>query len=1133
MKQLAIASDLHYCTVANTQKTKLSLKITLPFNINNVTYQATFYLLQHTVQPIILGMDFLSQHLAHINLEANTITLSNNLLHTNSNKQTRLSLLQALTHASDQSNSSNINVLQAESMTNKYEISDRTQRVHRVQTREEIEENVNLLDVSNSDLNSTQKHQIKQLFTKYGQVMSSKPSQLGCLKDYKFDIDLPPNTKIIRSTPYRVDYRDRQALKTELDKMLEAGVIYKSLSSWSHPIFLVAKKDSEEKRCVVNMKSLNKLIDIPAYPTPNAEDLMVTLGMQKPTIFTKIDIRSAYFQLMLTKKASEICSFSTTFGTYSYAVAPMGINAIPSVFQNIMAELIGDMDNVFCYVDDILIWSNNMEIHLKTLEEILNRFKSAGLTISPSKTQIAVKEIDFLGFLISKSGIKANQHNLDKVIKLEPPTHTKGLKKALGLFSFLRKYVKNFSKISSILYDKSKSDKNVKLQWTPEMTTAFHTLKQSIKNAPLLGFIDLKSPHKVTLCTDASQDAIAYVLSQMQPNPITHKLEKRYLFFGGLTLHPAARKWPIWKAELYAVLMATKRLEQYLKPQKFILEVDNMAVFYLLSKDIKNKSVITRWLLHIKSFDFEVKHVNGISDNVYLADRISRSDNIAHDTAQGNPDLRIDHDLNVTAIKIPPIAQNLAQKFELNEFTTDKLIKAQDENIFYSAMKKYLVHHELPDNYTLRKKIKALHNEFIMSGNLLYHIFFWKGKQFYQQLCIPPTYIHTVMSNMHDNVLMGAHYGLAKTIQKIKESYYWPKQIRDISNYVLSCETCGKSTYNNRPKIPGVSRAVSSSPFSVITIDVLKIPTKAQGYVAVLSLICDFSKFLICRPIKNLLASTVANIIFEEIILKYSFMKHLVWLTDGGAENMGKITKLLFQLTGCEHRITTPQNPTGNSCVERSHSTILTLLRRLTHEEPNLWPKLLPYAVLAYNSTKNETTGFAPLSLLCNIPITHPLAHKIKPPELDICKTEKSARKHWLDKLNDMRRIAKLTSIQSKIKQKAKFDKHTRPHKFKIGNTVLVERPFYLPGQDKKLLSRFNKKYKIIGFQGPNQCNVKLRDFHGNVKPRSVSINKIKLLQERRLFPRLQRNIRQQASIKDKTVHDNVPPKQTPLTDKT
>ena len=98
--------------------------------------------------------------------------------------------------------------------------------------------------------------------------------------------------------------------------------------------------------------------------------------MQKPTIFTKIDIHSAYFQLMLTKKASEICSISTTFGTYSYAVAPMGINAIPSVFQNIMAELIGDMDNVFCYVDDILIWSN-IAILVTKIGKVAKKYVSA------------------------------------------------------------------------------------------------------------------------------------------------------------------------------------------------------------------------------------------------------------------------------------------------------------------------------------------------------------------------------------------------------------------------------------------------------------------------------------------------------------------------------------------------------------------------------------------------------------------------------------------------------------------------------------------------------------------------------------------------------------------------------------
>ena len=72
----------------------------------------------------------------------------------------------------------------------------------------------------------------------------------------------------------------------------------------------------------------------------------------------------------------------------------------------------------------------------------------------------------------------------------------------------------------------------------------------------------------------------------MQPNSVTNKLEKRYLFFGGMNLHPVAQRWPIGKSELYAVLMATKRLEQYLKPKKFLLEVDNIACYYLLSRDV-------------------------------------------------------------------------------------------------------------------------------------------------------------------------------------------------------------------------------------------------------------------------------------------------------------------------------------------------------------------------------------------------------------------------------------------------------------------------------------------------------------------------------------------------------------------
>ena len=574
IKQRTIPSDIQFCTVANNQKSRIELKIMLSFEINKVNYESTFYILENTIEDLILGMDFLSSHLAQIDLAENTITLSNQIPHgAITNEKTRLSLIQALTptYTSDTSHSS-INILQAESLDNNYDRLDRTQNtlIHSIQqTAQEIEENVKLLDLSESDLCDNEKDIVRKLFREHGEVMSSKPSQLGCLRAYKYDLNLSCDTKVIRTPPYRIDLNEKNTMKNEINKLVESGVIFKSMSKWSHPCFLVKKKNTDEKRLVVNMKMLNKHIDVPTYHTPNVEDLMAILGTQKPIYYSKFDIRSAYFQLMLTKRASEICSFSTFMGIYSYARAPMGLSDLPGIFQNIISEIVGDMDNIFTYMDDILVFTSDFNTHVNVIRELLQRFLKAGLTISPNKTQIAVKEIEFLGFIISKNGVQNSPQNLSKIINVELPRTTKELKRVLGLFSYVRRYVKDHSKIACILYEQLKGNKNVKLIWTSEMREAFHKLKRAIQEAPPLGFIDLKSEYPVTLVSDSSSRAIGYYLYQMQPNSVTNKLEKRYLFFGGMNLHPVAQRWPIWKSELYAVLMATKRLEQYLKPKKF------------------------------------------------------------------------------------------------------------------------------------------------------------------------------------------------------------------------------------------------------------------------------------------------------------------------------------------------------------------------------------------------------------------------------------------------------------------------------------------------------------------------------------------------------------------------------------
>ena len=248
------------------------------------------------------------------------------------------------------------------------------------------------------------------------------------------------------------------------------------MSKWNFAAFLVNKVGTTEKRLVVNTKPLNKYIDVPVVMTPYFEDLIGLIGLTKPVIFSKFDIRMAFHQLKLSNRAKEICSFSTFMGCYSYVRSPMGISDIPATFNNIINQLIGHIEGVFTYADDVCLFSPTYEHHIKILKEVLHIFEKEGLTINPKKTEIAVKQIEFLGTIIDKDGIRPNPQNLGKVLNFELPQTSRKLKSFLGLASFLRRYIKNYAAISMILYDKTKGDKAFKLKWNDNMLEAYNKI---------------------------------------------------------------------------------------------------------------------------------------------------------------------------------------------------------------------------------------------------------------------------------------------------------------------------------------------------------------------------------------------------------------------------------------------------------------------------------------------------------------------------------------------------------------------------------------------------------------------------------------------------------------------------------
>jgi len=270
------------------------------------------------------------------------------------------------------------------------------------------------------------------------------------------------------------------------------------------------------------------------------------------------------------------------------------------------------------------------------------------------------------------------------------PQTSKKLKSFLGIASFLRRYIKNYSSISQVLYEQSKGNKSYKLVWNKEMLEAYEKVKNAVKIAPSLGYVDLNSSEPVVLVTDASSKAIGYYLYQLQKSEKTGKLEKSYLFFGGLNLGKDAQKWPAWRTELYAVLRACKRLHNWLRPKKFLICVDNSACYYLLTKSLsKPPPYLARWLLQIQTLNYDVKHIPGTSNDIFLADFISRHNNIETDSESP---VELDIDLLLANINVPPIhVKDMAEQFELNKIDINKLITSQGNDSYYSAMKKFLL----------------------------------------------------------------------------------------------------------------------------------------------------------------------------------------------------------------------------------------------------------------------------------------------------------------------------------------------------------------------------------------------------------------------------------------------------------
>src|ERR1051325_10896018 len=462
----------------------------------------------------------------------------------------------------------------------------------------EFEENLKI-----GEMNKEQKEQIEGIIEKYKDLCVTDTTKLGRTDIVRHRINTGDHEPI-KGKPYRVNNEDkRNTIKNEIKKMEKAGVIRKSYSPWSSPVVIVEKKDGSKRFCV-DYRKINQITIPDAHPLPRIDDILEQFETAK--WFTSIDLASGYWQIAMEEQDIQKTAFTCGYGLYEFEVMPFGLTNVPATFQRLMNHILMEYldEFVVVYIDDILIYSKTFEEHLEHLEKIFEKLKEANLMIKLKKCKFGEQNIEFLGHIIGRDGIKPDPEKIEKIKNLKIPNNLTELRSILGLCSYYRRFVKNFSKTVKPLNKLLK--KNIKYKWTQEQQKALDTLKQKLIDYPILIQPDFEKPF--ILAVDASGYALGAVLSQLNEEG-----NEAMIAYASKTMNKAEQNYPITEQECLAVVWGIKHFHKYLINQKFTVITDHSAL-----KGLKNMKVIPkgrrgRWLEKLERYNFEIKHKSGKS----------------------------------------------------------------------------------------------------------------------------------------------------------------------------------------------------------------------------------------------------------------------------------------------------------------------------------------------------------------------------------------------------------------------------------------------------------------------------------------------------------------------------------------
>lgn len=446
----------------------------------------------------------------------------------------------------------------------------------------------------------------------------------------------------VAQRPRRLAIKEQQEVDKQVSEWLQKGIIKPSYSEYASPLVLVKKKDGSTRVCV-DYRKINEKIVKDEFPLPVIEDHIDKLLGAK--IFSKLDLKDAFFHLKIKENCTKYTSFVTQNGQYEFTRAPFGLSICPNYFTRFINSIFRDLiveAGVLIFIDDVIIPSTTYEEGVMKLKKVLQRAAEYGLQINWHKSELLTVKVEYLGHVIENSTVKPSPDKTDAVIRFPQPSTQKELQSFIGLSSYFRKFIRDYSMIAKPLTDLLKKDRY--FHFGEKEKIAFHILKEKLSEHPVLRIFD--PALETQLHTDASQIAYSAILLQKDPNDC--KFHPVYYMSKKTT--EAQMNYTSYELEALAVVEGVKKFRKHLIGIPFTIVTDCLA----FEMTLKKKDLVTRvarWVLLLQEYDYKVEHRAG--SRMRHVDALSRNPCVAVITNSIHSQLREaqDKDEGLRAIK--------------------------------------------------------------------------------------------------------------------------------------------------------------------------------------------------------------------------------------------------------------------------------------------------------------------------------------------------------------------------------------------------------------------------------------------------------------------------------------------------